>query len=509
MPAVTCSETRPLWYDGVAMPAPPPLTSSISADVCIVGAGIAGLTVGYLLASEGTRVVIVDRGMIGGGETCRTTAHLSTALDHLYSELEGDIGSEGGRLAAESHRVAIDVIASIVRFERIACDFSRVDGYLFVPPGGSLDLLYREIEAARRAGLSDVNWAERAPLPSFVTGPCLRFGNQAQFHPLKYLAGLARAVALRGGFIFGNTPVCGVKGGSPCVVSTTTGYRINAASVVVATNSPIHDNLAVHLKQSPYRTYVIGAEIPRGAVPTALYWDTADPFHYVRLHRRARGLESLIVGGEDHRVGDGDDGEERFEALEEWTRARFPVKRVTHRWSGQVMESADGVGLIGHDLLDNSNVYFVTGDSGQGMTYGTIAGMLISDLVGGRSNAWRRLYDPTRMPLFSGDFYQENINVLWHYADWLTSGNVGTSDAIDRCDGAVIRNGLSKIAVYRDENGQTVEMSAVCPHFGCIVAWNSTERHWECPCHGSRFDRYGNNVNGPAAAPLSRINSRS
>jgi nitrite reductase/ring-hydroxylating ferredoxin subunit len=324
---------------------------------------------------------------------------------------------------------------------------------------------------------------------------------------LKYLAGLSEAVARYGGRIYGGTPVSRVEGGSPCRVSTTSGVTIRARSVVVATNSPIHENLLVHLKQSPYRTYAIAADIAPGSVPMALYWDTADPFHYVRLQPGRRGRDILIAGGEDHRTGDEDDGDERFEALESWTKARFPIGRVTHRWSGQVMESADGVGLIGHDLVDHPNVYFSTGDSGQGITHGTIAGMLISDLIHGRHNPWRGLYDPARLPVQSGEFYQDGLEVLWHYAEWLTSGDVGTRGAIERGEGAVIREGVSKVAVYREDNGQTVAMSAVCPHLGCIVQWNSTEKEWECPCHGSRFDRRGANVSGPAAAPLARIKS--
>jgi len=498
----SASQCRSVWEDDAAILSLPPLVSSTSADVCVVGAGVAGLTTAYLAAREGTDVVLVDRSGIGSGETSRTTAHLSNVLDHPYSEVERDLGPRGVRLAADSHAVAIDVIEAIARDERIACDFLRVDGYLLALPNESHDRLDREFAAAERAGLQHVEWVPEAPLRSVATGPCLRFRNQAQFHPLKYLAGLSAALLKRRGRIYCGTTVSRIDGRS---VLTAGGLTISAQSIVVATNTPIHENLLVHVKQSPYRTYVIAAEIPRGSVPMALYWDTADPFHYVRLQTGSPGRDLLIAGGEDHRTGDDDDGAERFDALESWTRARFPIGRVTHRWSGQVMQSADGVGLIGHDIVDRPGVYLCTGDSGQGITHGTIAGLLITDLIRGRENPWRQLYDPARLPLQSSDFYQSGIDVLWHYAEWLTSGDVGTRGAINRSSGAVIREGLSKIAVYRDDAGQTVEMSAVCPHLGCLVHWNSIEKEWECPCHGSRFDRHGGNLNGPAASPLARI----
>jgi glycine/D-amino acid oxidase-like deaminating enzyme/nitrite reductase/ring-hydroxylating ferredoxin subunit len=502
----TSGVTRSVWMDTAEVPFFDPLVENATADVCVVGGGLAGMTVAYLLAHEGARVILLERDCIGAGETSRTTAHLSNAMDHLYCDIETDVGENGIRLAAASHGTAIDVIERIVDCDGIDCDFVRLEGYMFVPPGGSLEVLHRELDAAHRAGLGDVVMIDRAPLPHFDTGPCLVFPRQAQFHPLKYLSGLGRGVIARGGRIHAGSHVVQICGGSQPSVTVSNGVRVNAASVIVATNSPVHENLQVHLKQSPYRTYVIGAEIRSGSVPRGLYWDTADPFHYVRLQSMGRGHDVLIVGGEDHRAGEDDDGEGRFAALEKWARERFPIRDVKYCWSGQVMEAADGVGLIGHDQLDQPNVYFSTGDSGQGMTHGTIAGMLLTDLLCGRSNDWNQLYDPTRFPLQSADFYQENLDVLWHYAEWLTNGDVGTEDAIDRGDGAVVRRGATKVAVYRDRNGATSRCSAVCPHMGCIVSWNSTEETWNCPCHGSRFDAYGSVLNGPARTSLARVN---
>jgi Rieske Fe-S protein len=246
--------------------------------------------------------------------------------------------------------------------------------------------------------------------------------------------------------------------------------------------------------------------VPRVSVTQALYWDTGDPYHYVRL---LPGIDAdhdlLIVGGEDHKTGQADDAAERHGRLEAWSRARFPsMREVTHQWGGQVMEPHDGLAFIGRNPLDRDNVYVVTGDSGNGMTHGTIAGMLLTDLILGRDNPWQSLYDPGRVSLrATAEFTREAVNMAAQYADWVTPGDVPDVDQIAKDSGAVVRRGALKVAVYRDSTGALHERSAVCPHLGCIVAWNPAEKTWDCPCHGSRFDKFGEVFNGPANVDLS------
>lgn len=480
-----------------------PLMDDARADVCVVGAGIAGMSVAYLLAREGVSVVVLDDGAIGGGETARTTAHLSNALDDRYQELESLFGERGARLAAESHTTAIDLIERIVREESIDCDFERLDGYLFTPPDEARDVLSRELDAARRAGLAEVEWVDRAPLADYDTGPCLRFARQGQFSPLKYLNGLARAAARDGARIHTGTRVEDVRGGPTARVATRGGATVEAGAVVVATNSPINDPLIMHTKQGAYRTYVIGAWVPSGSVEKALYWDTPDPYHYVRL-QSAGDHDVLIVGGEDHRVGEYDDGDERFAELFRWTKRRFPkMGEVEFMWSGQVFEPTDSLAFIGRKPQAEENVYIATGDSGHGMTHGTIAGMLLTDLIRGRQNDWAELYDPSRLrSVATRDFAAENLSVAANYTDWLTGGDVSSTSEIKSGEGCIIRRGLTKVAAYRDETGLLHERQAICTHLGCVVRWNSTEKSWDCPCHGSRFDRVGRVVNGPANRDL-------
>jgi glycine/D-amino acid oxidase-like deaminating enzyme/nitrite reductase/ring-hydroxylating ferredoxin subunit len=491
------------------LPNRPPLDGDARADVCVVGSGIAGLTTAYLLAKQGKSVIVLEAGAVGGGMTARTTAHLSNAIDDRYTEIERIHGPENARLAAAAHTAAIDAIERIARDERIACDFERLDGYLFAPPGQSPRPLDDELTAAHRAGLTQVRKLDRAPVP-FETGPCLRFPDQGQFDPIKYLAGVAKALEGMGGRVHGNSHVRRVEGGPPTRAVLNDGRAVTADAVVVATNSPVNDRVVIHTKQAPYITYAVALKVPRGSVTRLLLWDTLDPYHYVRLAGgpgAGSDCDLLVVGGEDHKTGQGDDAHCRHDQLIRWAKDRFPTAHeAAYRWSGQVMETVDGLAFIGKNPLDSGNVYVATGDSGMGMTHGTIAGLLLCDLILGRPNPWAAVFDPARKRTGSlWEFTRENVNVAVQYAGWLTGGDVSGADQIPPGGGAVIRRGLGKVAVYRDDSGRTHECSAVCTHLGCIVAWNHCERTWDCPCHGSRFDPYGQVVEGPAAADLARV----
>jgi glycine/D-amino acid oxidase-like deaminating enzyme/nitrite reductase/ring-hydroxylating ferredoxin subunit len=491
--------TTSLWMIEGGGPDFPELASDARADVCVIGAGISGLSTAYSLAKEGKSVIVIDDGPPGGGETARTTAHLANALDDRYFELEKIHDAETARLAAESHTSAIDRIESIVKAERINCDFERLDGYLFVPPKRSARILKRELEAAHRAGLNSVEFVERAPVTSFNSGPCLRFPRQGQFHPLKYLSGLIVAFKKNDGRLFSKTRAVNVDGGSPVRVNTQNGYTVTADAVVVATNSPFIEIVSIHTKQHAYRTYAIAAGLSNeAAVAPALYWDTLDPYHYVRRYG-----DSVIVGGEDHKTGQEENPKKRFRRLERWARHRFPITEVQQQWSGQILETLDGLAHIGSDPGGLKNVYVATGDSGMGMTHGTIAGMLLTDLIAGRTNPWAKIYDPSRKPVRAiAEYMKENVNMAAQYADWMTGGDVDAVEDIPPDGGGILRDGLRKIAAYRDTQGSIHQMSAVCTHLGCIVNWNSAEKTWDCPCHGSRFDKSGKVLNGPAATDL-------
>lgn len=480
-------------------------STSTSADVCVVGAGIAGLSTAHALLREGRSVVVLDAAAPGSGETARTTAHLVTALDRGWRRIVDVHGAKRARLAAESHARAIDHIEHVARQEGIACDFERVDGYLLAGERGDPAELDGELEAAREAEVAGVEKVGAAPAIA-LAGPCLRYPRQGQFHPLRYVDGLRRAVTTRGGRIFRNARATRVSGDAPLWVELADGPPIRADAVVIATNTPFNYVVATHTKQAPYRSYAIAIEVAWSLPPT-LWWDLEDPFHYVRTYQpREGGRQLAIVGGEDHKTGQAEgDPADRWERLESWARRNVPgLGAVADRWSGQVVESMDGLGFIGR-VERGREVFVVTGDSGNGMTHGTIAALLLPDLIQGRPHPWADVYDPTRLRLKAlGRFAQENLNVAAKYADYLTRGTA-TEAAIARNAGAVIRRGLAPVAVYRDADGGVHELSAVCPHLGCIVAWNAAERTWDCPCHGSVFAATGEVRHGPAARGLAPI----
>ena len=487
----------------------PTLSANRRVDVCVIGAGIAGLTTAYLLAREGRSVLVLDLARIGGQETSRTTAHLSDVLDEGLAELVAMHGEERARLAVASHTAAIARIEEIIETESIACGFERLDGYLFAAPDAEQGALDEALDAAHLLGFAGARRLSRTRGRGFRTGPCVRFPRQGQFHPLRYVQALAAAIERDGGELFGGTRVVDVEGLEDGVrVTTGDGLRVDAATAVCTTNSPITTRIALHTKQAAYRSYAMGARVARGAVHRALYWDTGDPYHYVRLADDPSddGGDIVIVGGEDHKTGQDGDPAPRFDRLETWARARIPeLGPIAFRWSGQVMEPVDGLAFLGRSPGER-NVYVVTGDSGHGMTHATIGAGIIADLIAGRENPWAELYDPDRVTSQAApEFLRENLNVAARYSEWVTPGDVEEGTEIPRGSGAVVRRGLSKIAVYRGEDGSVHERSAVCPHLGCIVAWNPVEASWDCPCHGSRFGPAGAVIHGPAVGDLSPI----
>jgi glycine/D-amino acid oxidase-like deaminating enzyme/nitrite reductase/ring-hydroxylating ferredoxin subunit len=493
-----------VWSATMQMPECGPLQENVHADVVIIGGGIAGLSTAYHLVKAGKQVIVLDDGPLASGMTRMTTGHLTNMLDDRYFELEKLHGEESIRVAADSHSAAIERIDEIVRAENLDCDFTRLDGYLFLAEDDQPATLERELDAAHRAGLKQVERVAHAPF-AWDTGPSLRFPRQGQFHPLKYLAGLAQAIRREGGRIFCSSHADHVEGGVPGLVHV--GKHVATGdAIVVATNVPINNRLAIHTKQAPYMTYVIGARVPRGAVPKALAWDTGDPYHYIRIQEMEHD-DLLIIGGEDHKSGQASDSPSRYRRLEAWARKRFPMMwEVEFNWGGQVMEPADYLGFIGHNPMDHDNIFVATGDSGMGLTHGTIAGMLICDLIVGRKNPWEKLYSPSRVPVkAASELAKEDLNMAAQYGDWLTGGDVKSADEVARDSGAILRRGLEKIALYRDANGSVHECSAVCPHLGCIVQWNPGEKTWDCPCHGSRFDATGHVINGPANKDLASV----
>jgi glycine/D-amino acid oxidase-like deaminating enzyme/nitrite reductase/ring-hydroxylating ferredoxin subunit len=494
-----------LWMPISAVEAPQ-LGDSRPADLVVIGAGIAGLSIAYEALKRGRGVMILDRGAIASGMTARTTAHLASALDDRYFEFIKLRGEEEARSLYASLVSSIDRIEEIARIENIDCDFARCEGYLFAADEKDQKHLESEIEACRTIGFGGVSFATNAPMPAFDTGRCLQFSNQARVHPLKYLRGLVRAIQKMGGTFHAHTAVDSVtQSPAGVAVRTRDGQQLMARDVAVATNAPIVGRLTLQTKMAPYRSYAIAISAPKGAAPDALLWDTLEHYHYVRL-QPGDDQDFLIVGGEDHKTGEADDAQKRFMALENWARARFNrLKDVTHSWSGQVLEPIDFAGYIGRDP-DNDHIYLVTGDSGQGITNGALAGLLIPALFDGADHPWRKLYDPARATTRSlGDYVSENVTAVKSMAEHLGGPLHPSADSLKAGEGGLVRDGIGTIAAFRDEHGHLHKVSSACSHVKCVVHFNSLERCWDCPCHGSHFSVDGEVLNAPATAPLEPV----
>ena len=499
MPSLWKAEFEALPY--------PPLGSDAECDLVVIGSGIAGLSSAFEAARFGAKAIVIDRGEISGGMTARTTAHLVSEIDDRYFDLIKAVGDDQARLYHESQVAAINRIEAVCEEEGIEADFARLPGYLVAGDPSAREELEQEYEACRKLEV-DVEWSDSAPMPIPAGTRALKFPNQGRFHPLKYCAGLALAIQKRGGKLHGATAYIGHDEDCDGVtVRTDGGHRIRAGAALFATNVPVNDRVKVHTKQAPMRTYVIAGQVPSGSVEDALTWDTLLPYHYVRLQPAGEGQDWLIVGGEDHRSGTANDMEDRFEKLETWARERFPsFDQAEHRWSGQVMEPVDFLPYSGRDGSDR--IYIHSGDSGQGITNG-VAGALNFIALYQRDKArFAELFEPSRKPkagLTLGEYVKGQGPVVANLGEYLGAGEVADADEIPPGEGAIVRRGLAKHAVYHGEDGVFVERSAVCTHVGCIVHWNGFEKCWDCPCHGSQFLPDGTVVNGPAICPLARV----
>ncbi|MDZ4835728.1 MAG: FAD-dependent oxidoreductase [Candidatus Melainabacteria bacterium] len=495
--------TESLWLADSSLPNFDSLGADLECDVLIVGAGIAGLSTAYALTKAGVPVIVVDDGPLAGGETERTTAHVTSVLDTRYHQLEKWHGAAMTSQIATSLRHALERIAWTVQEEGIDCGFESKNAYLFLKPGDDQKVLEDEMTAMQNAGFTGVEIVKKAPMPTPNPGPALRIPAQAQFHVLRYLNGLVKAVTSGGGKIFCDTHVTSIKDGDVVDVLTDSGHTIRAKHVVIATNSPISNLVAIHTKQAAYRSYVIACEMDDDTKLDGLFWDTDSPYHYLRTEP-IFDKNYIIIGGEDRKTGQDEEYDKHFQRLEEWSRQLMPqLGPVEFKWSGQVLEPVDGLAFIGHDPGHKENIYVATGFSGVGMTQGTLAGMILADQIMGKENVYADIYKPTRKTLATMDTYiKENANVAAQYVDHLKPTELSEAD-IPAGEGAIVNDGADKLAVYRDEYGQVHRFSAVCPHLKALVRWNPVEKSWDCPAHGSRFEALGGVIDGPANCDLS------
>lgn len=482
----------------------PSLEGDIEADVAIIGGGISGVVAALLLTREGKKVVLLEARRIGHGETGHTTAHLTEQVDAGYRAIAREFDRTAARLVARAGRRAIDAIGSIAERERIDCSFEVLPAFIYTDDPAEREALEEEARAAADAGIA-ASFTTEAPLPFPIAG-AIRFDRQAQVHPLRFLHAVAALAAREGARMFEQTRALDAKDGTPALVRTDRGV-VRAREILVLANVPLDERGLLQTKLPAARTYAVAGKT-KTPLERALFWDTADPYHYVRGWSDA-GESWIIAGGEDHRTGADSATAAHFDALEAWGRARFGLEDVAHRWSGQIIEPPDGLPYIGRDP-GAGHVWVATGYSGQGITLGTFSALMLTDLVMGRPCEWEELFAPKRLPALEAvpTWIKDNLEFPKRLAlDRLTDRDVGarTLAAVRPGEGCIVELDGRKIAASRDGDGALHLVSAICTHFGCDVRWNSAETTWDCPCHGSRFARDGSVVNGPAVKGLERV----
>lgn len=507
--------TTSYWSDTQSIPAYPSVDRDARYDVVIIGGGITGITAAYLLKAAGKTVALVDRDRCAGPDSGNTSAHLTCVTDTPLSTLVDRFGEEKARLVWDAGLAAIGQIDELVRRETIDCDFAWVPGYLHLPSVQAEspteeDAKAQDARIERELGLAtdlgfDVKFRSRIPL---IERPGLEYPGQARFHPRRYLQALLGRIDGDGSAIFESSQADEIRADPMRVVVN--GHELSCDDVIVATHNPIvgHAGMLSHtLLQTElalYTTYVIAARVPSHAVPDALYWDLADPYHYMRIAHET-GHDVVVFGGEDHKTGQVDDTEQCFARLQRTLQAILTGANVTHRWSGQVIETRDGLPLIGSMA---QHQYAATGFSGNGLTFGTLGAMMARDAILGRRNPWQELFDIHRKNIADGlwDYLKENKDYPYYLVrDRVAGDEVKSLEEVPRNEGRVLTINGKRVAAFRSYDGSIMLRSAVCTHMGCVVHWNTAEKTWDCPCHGSRFAPSGRVLSGPAERALGSV----
>ncbi len=494
--------TQPPWLE-TDVHLFPPLDLDLEVDALVIGGGIAGVTAAYLLKQAGKSVALVERHRIGEGETGHTTAHISYPTDMRLMDLAQKFGIDHAQAAWDAGSAAAEQIAANVAMESIQCELKRVPGYLFAAPdanGDETQKLLKEADLAAGMGF-DATYLDSVPM---AERPGIRFANLLKFHPQKYLQALALRVPGEGSHVFENSNVTEFHEDPSRVVCN--GHTVRYGKVFVATHVPLQGSVGTvsaalfQTKIAGYSTYAMGVKAPKGRLPEALLWDTADPYLYLRVDRQ-EDCDYVIIGGADHKTGQEAHPESCYASLETMLERYVPEAQVDRRWSGQVIETMDGLPYIGEVC---KNQFIATGFSGTGITFGTLGAMMFRDYVLGKSNPWQDLLSVERKKLSATwDYLKENKDYPYYLVKDLFSGaRDGDTASLPPGEGRLMRCNGKKVAAYRDDSGAITMLSAVCPHMGCIVAWNSSEKTWDCPCHGSRFSAKGELMAGPAEKSL-------
>jgi glycine/D-amino acid oxidase-like deaminating enzyme/nitrite reductase/ring-hydroxylating ferredoxin subunit len=502
--------TTPSYWKSVTLPRFQPLNESLKVDVLIVGGGHTGIITAYLLKQAGLKVAIIERDRCAQLNTGNTTAHLTCVTDLGLQQLVRSHGRDHAQAVWDAGLAAIHQIHEIISAENIACEFKRVPAYIhssIIDDKDETAELKREAELAQELGFP-VDFVAEVPV---FGREGIRVANQAKFHPLMYLADLMTRIPGDGSHVFELTEAGEFDGSNNGEVRVTAnGQVLTCDQVVIATDVPLAglSNIAsaalLQTKFTPYTSYVIGAKLPPNTAPEMTFWDTSQPYYYLRIDHRPNE-DYAIFGGLDHKTGQAEQTSDLFLDLENTLHRFLPTAKVDRRWSGQVIESHDGLPLIGQTA---ERQFVATGFSGNGITFGTLSGMMIRDAILGRKNPWRDLFDPGRLQTRGGvwNYLTENMDYPYYMIkDRLMASESQSLQTVKSGQGCILKLDGQRVAAYRHADGNVTKLSAICTHLGCIVHWNEAATSWDCPCHGSRFDVTGKVIAGPAETPLEPI----
>ncbi|MBS4173095.1 FAD-dependent oxidoreductase [Bacillus sp. FJAT-49736] len=494
---------EPLWRDKIELPTFSPLLEEIEVDVAVVGGGITGITTAYMLVKEGFKVAIIEAGVLLNGTTGHTTAKITAQHGLIYDELMQTIGEEKTKLYYEANKNAIEFIRNTVRENNIDCDLTNEDAYVYTNSEEYINKLKNEMLAYEKLGISG-NILDSIPIDMKVKA-ALKMNNQAQFHPIKYLKPLVDYIVKSGGLIFENTTATDVDTEDKLKVRTSGGPTIVSKYVCACSHFPFYDGLGFYpTRMYAERSYIIAIK-PEKELQGGMYINAEQPTRSLR-NVMLDGEKVLLVGGENHKTGQGISTILHYQALENYAEQTFGIKEYLFRWSAQDLTTLDKVPYIGQITDGHPNIFVATGFRKWGMTNSTVAANLMKDLIMEKESPYYELFTPSRFGETSfKSFISTNVDVAKHLLEGKLEYPLMNVHDLEKDEGAVVRVNGKRAGAYRDKEGKIHIVDTTCTHLGCEVEWNSGDRTWDCPCHGSRFSIHGDVMEGPAESPLEKI----
>lgn len=486
------------WNATALAPTFPKLSGDLAVDIAIVGGGIVGITTARMLKDMGQSVAVIEARQVGRQVTGKSTAKISSQHKLIYQALEGEFGEAGARLYGEAQEAGVEKIKSLAARYNIDCDIEPKAAFTFTREQQYVSQIEKEVEVAQALGLP-ASLVTNTDLPFDVLA-AIRFDNQAQFHPTKYVAGLAATLPGEGCHLFENSRVADY---SPNHVATENG-AVTARHVVMATHLPLGQVGGYYAMAHPYAEPVIAARI--GRIPNGMFISAEQPSHSIRTHRRENGDIYGIAAGPSFKPGHADEERECFLEIERWLTDNFDAGPIAYRWVNEDYRSIDHAPYVGWSASKDG--YLVaTGFGAWGISNGTAAAAILADLAVGRDNEWLTLFDAKRVKPIAGAarFVKENAEIAAHLVSGYLSRKLKSFDELAPGEAAIMKIDGKRVAAFRDDQGGMHAVSAVCSHMGCIVGWNETDRTWDCPCHGSRFELDGQVMHGPATRPLDSV----